>query len=68
MSKDSPVSGKSKSQFPKSLNPIFPAVNFPGRSIFTKNIQDVHISAICNAQPRLIRQMIKWRTETEDGE
>ena len=55
-----------KSHFPGSL--IFREVNFPGKSNFTKDIHDVHISAIYDTQPRLMRQVMKYadrRTEME---
>ena len=47
-----------KSHFPGSL--IFREVNFPGKSNFTKDINDVHISAIYDTQLRLMRKMMKY--------
>ena len=55
-----------KSHFPGSL--IFQEVNFPGKSNFTKDIHDVHISALYDTQQRLMRKMMKYaetQTETE---
>ena len=51
-----------KSIFPGSL--IFREVSIPGNSTFTQNIHNVHISAIYDTQPRLMRQVMKY---ADDG-
>ena len=44
-------------------------VNFPGKSIYTKDIHDVQISAIYDTQPKLMRQVMKYADarRTDDG-
>ena len=47
-----------KSHFLGSL--IFREVNFPGKSNFTKDVHDVHISAIYDTQLRLMTQVMTY--------
>ena len=47
---------------------IFREDNFPGKSSFTKDIHDVHISAIYETQPRLMRQMMKYADGRTDDD
>ena len=42
-------------------------VNFPRRSNFTKDIHDVHISAIYDTQPRLMRKMMMYADARTHG-
>ena len=48
---------------------IFREVYFPGKSIFTKDIRDVHISAFYDTQPRMMRKVMKYADDgrTHDG-
>ena len=59
------VSFSRKSIFPGSQ--ISREVKFPGKSNFTEDIHDVHISAIYDIQLRLMRKVMKYADGRTDG-